>query len=171
MLGVFQTLGNCFSHYFQDGFAAVHRLTNTSWIEKLVMSCFFSVTVAVLRCENSEDFVDKFVGISIYIWWCTYLLPGIVSKLTCKMLWDITVTVTTLFAADMLYHGLYVHAKPHVVGSEVDVNNMDQRILFFFMSSVRIFVILFCLATTCSSFVQRTFRNTWALRRFRIKKR
>ena len=138
---------------WDDDVSGVKKLLRTSTREKLAFCAFVSLTFAFI-----SDFVAKFIAGIIYFSWAVFLLPTPKSKLSVQLLWDVGIIFLTLFVADITYFGLFFHFQNKWITNTAQ-KLVDYQSLIFFMNVVRISVILFCLVTSCSTFMKSNFKS------------
>lgn len=143
---------------FNDAVSGINRLLGTSAKEKFAFSCFFGLTFAVINAQNRMDFVDKFIAGLIYFSWAVFILPTLKSKLSVQLFWDVGVIFLTLFAADIMYFGVFFHFKKAWFTNTTH-KFVEYQSLIFFMNVVRISVIIFCLVTSSSAFMKNNFKS------------
>jgi hypothetical protein len=141
--------------FWNATFSELKTLTFASWKEKIALCVFFGFTYAALNGQSLEEFVDKFIAGVIYCFWALFILPNLTAKLNVQLLWDAGAIFFTTYAADMMYFGLYRHAKK-LWSAESNQAIVDHWLIFV-VNVVRITACLFCLVISISAFMKNTF--------------
>lgn len=135
---------------FKNG---IIRFLSRPAVEKIGISIIIALTIAMLRMNSWNDFLDMTVWGVVYLNWCFLCLPTIKHKLTLTMVWNVSYVIVALFSADMLFYGLYAYAKLYFFQEGVSTESTEMRSWALFMNVVRVCCLLFCVISSSTSFV------------------
>lgn len=122
-------------------------------VEKVGISIFIAASLAMLRTNTWDHFMDMSIWCVVYLNWCFFVLPSIKEKLTLTMVWNVAYVIITLFLADVLFYGLYGYAKRHFLEQGIAMESTEMQSWAFFMNIARICCMLFCVVSSSTKFV------------------
>ncbi|CAG2201880.1 unnamed protein product [Mytilus edulis] len=125
-------------------------------VEKVGISIFIAASLAMLRTNTWDHFMDMSIWCVVYLNWCFFVLPSIKEKLTLTMVWNVAYVIITLFLADVLFYGLYGYAKRHFLEQGIAMESTEMQSWAFFMNIARICCMLFCVVSSRSKWTSQT---------------
>lgn len=140
-------------YVYQRVKGGIKRFFGRPAVEKIGISIIMALTIAILRMNSWNDFIDLTVWGIIYLNWCFLVFPCIKEKLTMTMVWNVTYVIIALFSADMFFYGLYDYAKRYFFHERVSMESTEMRSWALFMNVVRVCCLLFCVISSSTSFV------------------